>query len=146
MLLRLAELLRQQAQVRLLRSLPPPPGTKQLVGGRAARLTDLKHVLRQRAPLAWLVLMGVMCIVLFLVFGSVTLPLKAMVMNLLSIGASFGAIVWIFQDGRLQGVFRYTSVHTVDANLRFDSASGTAGGRAADYSIDCRSAIHQHQR
>ncbi len=58
---------------------------------------------------------AVMFVVLFLVFGSVTLPLKAMAMNLLSLSASFGALVWVFQDGRLEGMLRYSSSGGIDA-------------------------------
>jgi RND superfamily putative drug exporter len=63
------------------------------------------------------VIAAVMFVVLFFVFGSVTLPLKAMAMNLLSLTASYGAMVWIFQDGRLEDVLRYTSLGTVDATM-----------------------------
>ena len=65
--------------------------------------------------MALAIVASVMFVVLFLVFGSVTLPLKAMLMNLLSLSASYGAMVWIFQDGRLQGLLRFTSLGTVDA-------------------------------
>jgi RND superfamily putative drug exporter len=57
----------------------------------------------------------VMFIVLFLVFGSVTLPLKAMLMNAISISASFGAIVWVFQDGRFSDILRYTPLGISDS-------------------------------
>ena len=50
-----------------------------------------------------------MLVLLFLAFGSVVLPLKAIVMNVLSIGASFGVVVWIFQDGHLAGLLGFTS-------------------------------------
>jgi RND superfamily putative drug exporter len=54
-------------------------------------------------------------VLLFLAFGSVLLPVKAVVMNVLSLSASFGAIVWIFQDGHLSGVLGFTSTGTLEA-------------------------------
>jgi len=104
-----------QTQVQALRALPPPTGMTARVGGAAAQLTDLKASVRERAPLMLAEIGAVMLIVLFLVFGSVTLPLKALVVNLLSLSASYGAMVWIFQDGRLQGLLRYQSLGTIDA-------------------------------
>jgi trehalose monomycolate/heme transporter len=104
-----------QAQVDALRALPAPQGMSVLVGGNAADLVDLKDSIRERAPLMVAVIGVVMFVVLFLVFGSVTLPLKAMVMNLLSLTASFGAMVWIFQAGRFEDLLRYESLGSVSA-------------------------------
>ena len=76
------------------------PGLDIKVGGPGAYLIDLQEILTTKAPWMLGTVVLVMFVVLFLVFGSVTLPIKAMLMNALSISASFGAIVWIFQDGR----------------------------------------------
>jgi len=57
----------------------------------------------------------VMFVVLFLVFGSITIPVKAMIMNSLSLTATFGAIVWVFQDGRFEGLLHYKSLGISDA-------------------------------
>ena len=76
------------------------PGVDIKVGGPGAYLIDLQDILVEKAPWMLATVILVMFVVLFLVFGSVTLPLKAMLMNVLSISASFGAIVWVFQDGR----------------------------------------------
>jgi RND superfamily putative drug exporter len=104
-----------QAQVDAIRDLPVPENAEVLVGGSAADLVDLKDSIVSRGPLMLGVIGVVMFAVLFLVFGSVTLPLKAMVMNLLSLTASFGAMVWIFQDGRFEGLLRYESLGSVNA-------------------------------
>jgi RND superfamily putative drug exporter len=77
------------------------------VGGPGAYLLDLKHNLIARSPWMVATVVCVMFVVLFLVFGSITLPLKAMLMNALSISASFGAIVWVFQDGRFHDALDY---------------------------------------
>jgi RND superfamily putative drug exporter len=106
---------RSLAQVHELRSLPMPAGWKIEVGGVAAILVDLKQCIRDKSPLMVLFVVVVMFVVLFLVFGSITLPLKAMVMNSLSLTASFGAIVWIFQDGRMTELLDYTPLGISDA-------------------------------
>ncbi len=54
-------------------------------------------------------------VLLFLAFGSVVLPVKALLMNVLSLAASFGAIVWIFQDGHLSGLLDFTPTGTLEA-------------------------------
>ena len=58
-----------------------------------------------------------MFVVLFFAFRTVVLPLKAMLMTALSLTASFGAIVFIFQDGRLQSLLGFEAVGTIDATL-----------------------------
>jgi RND superfamily putative drug exporter len=104
-----------QRQVDHLRDLPAPQGMTTSVGGTAATLTDLKGSIETRGPLMIGFIAVAMFVVLFLVFGSVTLPLKAILMNTLSLSATYGAMVWIFQDGRLEGLLRYESLGTVDA-------------------------------
>jgi len=54
-------------------------------------------------------------VLLFFAFGSVVLPLKAIALNVLSLGASFGVVTWIFQDGHLSGVLGFTPTGTVEA-------------------------------
>ena len=102
-------------QVVALRALAPPPGFTIGVGGVAAILHDLLESVRARAPWMVLAVAGVMFVVLFAMFGSVTLPVKALVMNALSLTASFGAIVWVFQDGRFTGLLHYTPLGVSDA-------------------------------
>ncbi len=105
------------AQVDTLRALPPPRGATVTVGGQSAWLTDLRRSLAERTPIMVFGIGVVMFIVLFLVFGSVILPLKAILMNLLSLTASFGAIVWVFQDGRFQTLLDYDALGTSDVSL-----------------------------
>jgi trehalose monomycolate/heme transporter len=103
------------AQVEALRALVAPSGWKIEVGGLAAILWDLKACIRENAKWMVLSVACVMFLVLFLVFGSLTLPIKAMIMNSLSLTASFGAMVWIFQDGRFTELLRYTPLGISDA-------------------------------
>ncbi len=98
-----------------IRDLAEPAGADVLVGGQTANLVDLLKGLADRLPWMGLLVAAVTFVLLFLAFGSVVLPLKAIVMNLLSIGASFGAVVWIFQDGHLAGPLDFTSTGFLEA-------------------------------
>ena len=75
-----------------------------LVGGQTAREIDTTGYILARAPRAIGFVIGTTLVVLFLLLRSVVLPIKAVIMNLVSIAGSFGALVWIFQDGHLFGV------------------------------------------
>ncbi len=72
-----------------------------LVGGTTAADLDATQYIQSRAPRAVAFVVGVTFVVLFLLLGSVVLPLKAVAMNFVSIAGSFGALVWVFQDGHL---------------------------------------------
>ena len=87
--------------VRQIRAQAPPPGGEKLVTGFTAIDLDTVNFIVSTTPGAVAFVMLATIVVLFFLLGSVILPLKAVVMNLLSISASFGAIVWIFQDGHL---------------------------------------------
>ncbi len=104
-----------RALVERIRDVPPPAGGEVLVGGNSAELVDLLDSLGDRLP--WMALMVGLTtfILLFLAFGSIVLPIKAILMNVLSLSASFGALVWIFQDGHLSGVLGFTSTGTLEA-------------------------------
>ena len=97
------------------RAVPAPEGAEVLVGGRAADLRDLLSSLGSTLPWMGLFVVGVTLVLLFLAFGSVVLPVKAVVMNVLSLAASFGALVWIFQDGHLSSLLGFTSTGAVEA-------------------------------
>ena len=88
-------------QLKELRALTPPPGAEILVTGFTAYDVDAINFIVGRTPAAVSFVVVATYIVLFLLLGSVLLPLKAILMNFLSISASFGALVWIFQDGHL---------------------------------------------
>ena len=99
------------------RDTSPPPGARVLVGGTTAGLVD--ELASLGATLPWMALLvGVSTFVLlFLAFGSVVLPLKAIVMNVLSLSATFGVIVWIFQWGHLSGLLRFTPTGSIDPTM-----------------------------
>ena len=104
-------------QVDLLRRVPPPPGTHVVIGGQSAWVVDVREALRTHTPAMVAFIAVAMLLVLFLVFGSVVLPVKAVAMNVLSLTASFGAIVWVFQDGRMARLFGSESLGTTDASV-----------------------------
>ena len=85
------------------------------VAGQTASYLDLEHSLGAHLPLALAVVVAGTLIVLFLMTGSVVLPLKAVAMNALSLSAVFGILVLIFQHGNLQGLLGYRSVGALDA-------------------------------
>src|SRR4051794_34891548 len=98
-----------------IRDVPPPAGGQALVGGQSAVLTDLLDSLASLLPWMTLMVVATTFVLLFLAFGSIVLPLKALVMNVLSIGASFGALVWIFQEGHLSGPLGFEPTGFIEA-------------------------------
>ncbi|MFG2972892.1 MMPL family transporter [Streptomyces sp. NPDC048331] len=97
-----------QRLVHDIRALPAPAGTEVLVGGPSAVLVDAKATVGDRIPLA-LALISVTTFVLLLGFTrSLLLPLKAIVLNALSLAAVLGAMVWVFQSGHLHQLLGFT--------------------------------------
>jgi RND superfamily putative drug exporter len=85
------------------------------VTGETARLVDLMSGIGDRLPWALGYIVVVTFLLLFLAFGSVVLPIKAIVMNVLSLSATFGVLVWGFQQGNLEGLLGFTSTGTLEA-------------------------------
>ncbi|MGH2729037.1 MAG: MMPL family transporter [Actinomycetota bacterium] len=83
------------------------------VSGASAALVDGKHVVLSRFPFALALIGLVTFVTLFLLFGSVLVPIKALVLNLLSLTATFGAMVWVFQEGHLAGLLDFTPTGTL---------------------------------
>jgi len=96
---------------------PPPKGMTVLVGGTSMSVYDFVHMIYQRFPWIILFVVCVTALVLLLLLRSVILPVKAVVMNVLSLLAGYGAVVWIFQDGHLQWLFGFKSSGAIDAEL-----------------------------
>ena len=94
--------------VRAVRAMAPPADAHLLVTGFTAIDLDTVDFIVGKTPTAVAYIMAATMLVLFLLLGSVVLPLKAVVMNLLSISASFGALVWIFQDGHFAQQLGFT--------------------------------------
>jgi putative drug exporter of the RND superfamily len=90
------------------------PGFDTWVTGEAAFLVDFTDQIADRLPLALAVIGLATFVLLFLMTGSVLVPIKALVMNTLSLGATFGALVWVFQDGNLSGLLGFTAYGAIE--------------------------------
>jgi uncharacterized membrane protein YdfJ with MMPL/SSD domain len=112
------------------------------VAGQTAAFLDLEHSLGAHLPAVLAVIVAATLIALFLFTGSVVLPFKAVVMNLLSLSAVLGILVLIFQDGRLQGLLSYTSQGALDATQPIFLAA-VAFGLATDYGVFLLSRIKE---
>ena len=103
-----------QDLVRDLRDVSNPEGTTALVGGLTADTVDLAASVKSHLPWMGLIVVSVMLLLLFLAFGSLVLPLKAVAMNFFSITASFGVVTWIFSDGHLSDLLGFESAGFLD--------------------------------
>ena len=104
-----------RATLARVRAVPPPAGAHVLVGGFTAFLVDQLGSIGHVLPWMLGVMIVAMLVLLFLAFGSFVLPVKAVAMNALSIGASFGAVTWIFQSGHLSNLFGFSKLGYLDA-------------------------------
>ncbi|MEN3273242.1 MAG: putative drug exporter of the superfamily [Actinomycetota bacterium] len=117
-----------------------------LVGGQTAQLVDSKHDLFGRLPWALGLIALITFVVLFMMFGSLLVPAKALVLNLLSLTATFGAMVWVFQEGHLSSFLSFTPTGLLDSTspiLMFCIAFGLS----MDYEVFLLSRIkEEHDR
>jgi uncharacterized membrane protein YdfJ with MMPL/SSD domain len=112
------------------------------VAGQTAGYVDLEHSLGAHLPAVLAIVIASTVIILFIMTGSVVLPLKAVLMNALSLSAVFGILVLIFQDGNLQGLLSYRSEGALDATqpiLLF----AVGFGLATDYGVFLLSRIKE---
>jgi RND superfamily putative drug exporter len=124
----------------LVRRIRALPGTS--VGGVTAWYLDTSSSLRRHLPAAGAILALTIIALLYLVTRSVILPVKAVLMNALSLTAAFGVLVWVFQDGRLEGALHYTSQGALELTqpvLLF----AIAFGLATDYGVFLLSRIRE---
>jgi len=130
-----------QAMIEAIRKLPAPAGT--LVGGVAADYTDTQGGIAKTLPwaLGWIAI-GVL-ILLFMFTGSIILPIKAVLLNVLSLGAMMGALTWIFIDGHLGWlVGSFTNTHTIDTSMVL-LISVVTFGLSMDYEVFLLSRIKE---
>jgi len=117
-----------------------------LVGGQSAALVDTKASIGDRLPWAAGIIAGATFLLLFLMFGSILVPIKAIVLNVLSLSATFGAMVWIFQEGHGAGFLGFTATGLTDTTtpiLMFCIAFGLS----MDYEVFLLSRIkEEHDR
>ena len=119
-----------------------PTADPVLVGGRAAFLVDQKRSLGERLPWAALIVVLVTLLVLFAMTGSLLLPIKAVILNLLTISAVFGVLVLIFQRGHLQGLLDFRSPGAIDTTQPLMIAA-IAFGLSTDYGVFLLSRIKE---
>jgi uncharacterized membrane protein YdfJ with MMPL/SSD domain len=86
-----------------------PPGTEQGVTGATATNVDFNKTMSSRAPIVFAFVLGFAFLLLLLTFRSIVIPIKAIILNLLSVGAAYGVLVWTFQNGHLQGLLGFHS-------------------------------------
>jgi RND superfamily putative drug exporter len=104
------------ALVEALRALPHP-GLERGVGGPTAQTVDQVHALRLHGTHAVLTIAAMSFAILMLAFRSIAVPLKAIVMNVLSLGASYGLLVWVFQDGHGVGWLGAEPLDGIDSTV-----------------------------
>ncbi|MFH8989603.1 MMPL family transporter [Streptomyces sp. NPDC017940] len=123
------------------RSAAPPAGTDPLVGGGDAELVDSNDSIGGRLPLAIGLIAVTTFVLLFLFTGSIVQPLRALVLNLISLGATLGVMTWIFQDGNLSGLLGFTAqpMETSMSVLMFCVAFGLS----MDYEVFVTSRIKE---
>ncbi len=126
--------------VERVRALPAPFGVE--VGGPSAQLVDTKAAISDRLPMAVAVIAGATLLLLFLMTGSLVIPIKALILNLLSLSAVYGAMVFIFQDGHLSGLLGFTSTGTIDTSMPV-LLSCIAFGLSMDYEVFLLSRIKE---
>jgi uncharacterized membrane protein YdfJ with MMPL/SSD domain len=101
-----------QEVVRQIRALDAPAGLR--VGGSSAEFIDQRQSLDEHLPTAIAIIAVTTLILLFLMTGSVVLPIKSLIMNLLTVSVAFGVLVLVFQDGRFESLLDYRSPGALD--------------------------------
>ena len=113
---------------------PARPRRRALVSGNTAGFIDQKQSLADHLPLVVAIIAVTTLVLLFLLTGSVILPLKTLLMNAMTLGAAFGIVVLAFQEGWLDGLFDYTGPAAVEVtSLVFLFA--VIFGLATDYAV-----------
>jgi putative drug exporter of the RND superfamily len=125
-----------------IRNLPEPPGTSVMVTGNTAHFVDFQSSLQHYGPIALAIVVGTTLIILFLMTGSVILPVKSLIMNVLNLSAVFGILVLIFQHGNLEGLLDYTSQGALEQTMPI-LLFAVAFGLSTDYAVFLLSRIKE---
>jgi uncharacterized membrane protein YdfJ with MMPL/SSD domain len=131
-----------QETVKEIRALPTPPETTALVSGASADFIDFQSSLREHLPIALAIVIVATLVILFLMTGSVVLPIKSLIMNFLNLSAVFGLLVLIFQDGRLEGFLDYSSPGAIEQTMPI-LLFAVAFGLSTDYAVFLLSRIKE---
>ncbi len=131
-----------QGTVKRIRAIQPPPQTTALVGGATADFVDLQSSLVRHLPIVLAIIVLSTLVILFLMTGSVVLPIKSLIMNFLNLSAVFGLMVLIFQDGRLEGFLDYSSPGAIEQTMPI-LLFAVAFGLSTDYAVFLLSRIKE---
>ncbi len=123
-----------------------PTELETAVGGQTAEFMDTRSAIGDRLPWAIGFIVIATAVLLFLLSGSVLIPIKALLLNVLSLTATFGAMVWIFQEGNLAGLFGVTATGAIDTAMPILMFC-IAFGLSMDYEVFVLSRIkEEHDR
>jgi uncharacterized membrane protein YdfJ with MMPL/SSD domain len=128
--------------VREIRDLPTPAAAQVLVTGATADFVDFQHSLARHLPIAVAIIVVSTLVILFLMTGSVVLPIKSLLMNILNLSAVFGILVFVFQDGRLEGLLSYTGQGALEQTMPI-LLFAVAFGLSTDYAVFLLSRIKE---
>ncbi len=131
-----------QDTVRAIRDLPAPPGASARVTGASADFIDFQASLADHLPIALAIIVLATLVILFVMTGSVVLPVKSLLMNFLNLSAVFGLLVLIFQDGRLEGLLDYSSPGAIEQTMPI-LMFAVAFGLSTDYAVFLLSRIKE---
>ncbi|HST69222.1 MAG TPA: MMPL family transporter [Solirubrobacterales bacterium] len=131
-----------QETVKAIRALSAPPGATVLVGGATADFVDFQSSLEEHLPIALAIVILSTLVILFLMTGSVILPIKSLIMNFLNLSAVFGLLVLIFQDGRLESFLDYSSPGAIEQTMPI-LLFAVAFGLSTDYAVFLLSRIKE---
>jgi uncharacterized membrane protein YdfJ with MMPL/SSD domain len=131
-----------QSTVERVRDIAAPPGTTVLVGGATADFVDFQGSLERHLPIAFAIIVLATLVILFLMTGSVVLPIKSLVMNVLNLSAVFGLLVLIFQDGRFESLLDYSSTGAIEQTMPI-LLFAVAFGLSTDYAVFLLSRIKE---
>jgi len=131
-----------QATVKEIRELAAPPGATVGVSGATADFIDFQSSLASHMPIALTIVIVATLVILFLMTGSVILPIKSLIMNFLNLSAVFGLLVLIFQDGRLEGFLDYSSPGAIEQTMPI-LLFAVAFGLSTDYAVFLLSRIKE---
>jgi RND superfamily putative drug exporter len=131
-----------QTTVKTIRDLPTPPEATVQVSGATADFVDFQDSLASHMPIALAIVIVATLVILFLMTGSVILPIKSLIMNFLNLSAVFGLLVLIFQDGRLEGFLDYSSPGAIEQTMPI-LLFAVAFGLSTDYAVFLLSRIKE---
>jgi RND superfamily putative drug exporter len=124
------------------RAITAPAGMHIMVGGDAAQDIDQWASMSATIPYALMVMAIAIFVLLFLMTGSLIMPIKAIILNTLSLTASFGALVWIFQDGHFQNLLHFKAFGAIDST-QIVLIFAIAFGLSMDYEVFLMSRIKE---